>query len=62
MENKLKASQSVLPVGDKTDLDAAAKFDILNWAKIKGLSEVVEDVPKQFVIPKLEKAFTVPKI
>ena len=51
MEKKLKASQSVLPVGDKTDLDAAAKFDILNWVKINGLSEVDEDVPEQFVIP-----------
>ena len=62
MEKKLKASQSVLPVTDETDLDAAAKFDIHNWVKYSGLPEVDADVPQQFVSQELEKTYTVPKV
>ena len=38
-----------MPVGDKTDLDAAAKFDILNWVKTSGVPKVVAKVPEPLV-------------
>ena len=42
-----------MPVGDKTDLDAAAKFDIQNWVKTSGVAKVVAKVPEQFVSKEL---------
>ena len=38
-----------MPITDTTDLDAAAKFDILNWVKTSGVPKVVAKVPEQLV-------------
>ena len=42
-----------MPITDKTDLDAAAKFDIQNWVKTSGVLKIGEDVPKQLVSSEL---------
>ena len=38
-----------MPVGDKTDLDAAAKFDIKNWVKTSGVTKIDAELPEQLV-------------
>ena len=49
VEKKLRASQSVLPVDDKTDLDAAAKFDFQHWAQTSGVTKIDAELPEQLV-------------
>ena len=61
-KKKLNEAQIVTLVTDETDLDAAAKFDFLNWMKISDILEEVGDVPERLASQKLKKTFSVPKI
>ena len=64
IDQAVKESQGTTEVADDTDLEAAAKFDFLEWLKDKGLDKTLKADPKtpDIVLKKnLKRTFVVPE-
>ena len=65
VDSVVESGQTLTEVTDLTDLDAAAKFDFLTWAKSKGLTKVgskeIAEIPTIFLSQELAKVYAIPK-